>query len=305
MPRNDIEHRRGAGDSIIHSHSYKPTLQFHKTRKDNAEEPFMGFELEAGGATYDGMDDAAYEVMHEIKSRNVCLCHDGTIPSYGFEMVSQPFTLDAHADAPWAKMLDICMSHELKSHDLGDRVGIHVHITRNRTTEEMWRLADAFANLYRSDFEKMARRGGTDYCAYYAERVLGGRCCIPGNSSNRYRAINFQNENTIEFRMFNGSLIHNTLLATLEIVHSLWAVLHKHEMDYATLVPRPRCFAEDYVAAVELFKADWLKELVGNARYARALSYVKDKCAFASELKQEARFVMPEPVEMVLSASAD
>lgn len=301
MPRN----------ALIHGHNYvPPSLKFHKTRKDGIAEPFMGFELEAGGATEAEKDDAAYAIMHEIKSQNVNLLHDGTIPYAGFEMVSQPFTLNAHYDAPWAKMLKICIGHGFKSHDLGSVVGIHVHITRDRTTEQMWRLADAFINRFQDDFEKIARRHGTSYCKYNSDtcwidvRGNARRTCKPGYSNDRYRALNFQNADTIEFRIFNGSLIHNTLLATLELVHSIWNALHMHEDDYATLVPNETCLIDDYVAAVELFKKDWLKLLSDDTRYSRALAYVKSKCAFENELKLEPQFELPEPVEELFNAAS-
>jgi len=39
-----------------------------------------------------------------------------------------------------------------------------------------------------------------------------------GYGAGRYTCVNLQNEDTIEFRIFRGSLKYNTLIATLQLV---------------------------------------------------------------------------------------
>jgi len=45
------------------------------------------------------------------------------------------------------------------------------------------------------------------------------------SSGTRYQAVNFENRNTVEFRLFRGTLNYTTFMATLEIVDALvhWA----------------------------------------------------------------------------------
>ena len=40
-----------------------------------------------------------------------------------------------------------------------------------------------------------------------------------GYNGGRYSSINLQNEHTIEFRIFRGTLKYNTLIATLQLVN--------------------------------------------------------------------------------------
>lgn len=42
-----------------------------------------------------------------------------------------------------------------------------------------------------------------------------------GNGRGRYASVNLQNENTIEFRIFRGTLKYNTLIATLQLVNKI------------------------------------------------------------------------------------
>ena len=48
---------------------------------------------------------------------------------------------------------------------------------------------------------------------------------------NRYTCVNITNRNTIEFRMFRGTLKYNTLIATLELVDKIceFAIRHSDE----------------------------------------------------------------------------
>ena len=43
-------------------------------------------------------------------------------------------------------------------------------------------------------------------------------------SGGRYSAVNLQNRDTIEFRIFRGTLKYNTLIATLQLVNKLCEV---------------------------------------------------------------------------------
>ena len=45
-----------------------------------------------------------------------------------------------------------------------------------------------------------------------------------GGGGGRYSSVNLQNRNTIEFRIFRGTLKQNTLIATLQLVNKLCEV---------------------------------------------------------------------------------
>jgi hypothetical protein len=39
---------------------------------------------------------------------------------------------------------------------------------------------------------------------------------------DRYEALNFKNANTIEFRLFKGSLVYSTIMSCLEFTYATW-----------------------------------------------------------------------------------
>lgn len=41
-------------------------------------------------------------------------------------------------------------------------------------------------------------------------------------NADRYEALNFKNEKTVEFRLFKGSLKYETIMACLEFTYATW-----------------------------------------------------------------------------------
>lgn len=271
----------------IHSYGYKPSPEFHGTQADN--EPFMGVELECGGANYSDRDCAAAMLADDVSGDLLYLKEDGSITYAGFEMVTHPCTLKFHEEEfPWASILETCRTHGLRSHDLKEPHGLHVHLTRGALDERLWRLLDAFVNNNEVEMTKLARRKGNSYCKYNSQENVA-----PGYSCDRYRAVNFQNSHTIELRLFRGSLIENTVLATLEIAHSFWDVLHRHGEDYLRMIPQEYQSGHragmEYATASRLMLEDWTDMMCEEPRYARALQYMRSRGAFSGFFGEDVR----------------
>ena len=86
------------------------------------------------------------------------------------------------------------------------------------------------------------------------------------SGDNRYTCVNITNWNTIEFRMFRGTLKYNTLIATLELVNQICEYAIRHSDD-------------------DLAKISWSEFVI---------SLDKDDCAeLISYLKQRRLYVNP------------
>jgi hypothetical protein len=62
----------------------------------------------------------------------------------------------------------------------------------------------------------IARRYAEGYCKIKEKKIGSAH-----QSSDRYEAINLTSQNTIEFRIFKGSLKYESVIAALEFCHSL------------------------------------------------------------------------------------
>jgi hypothetical protein len=161
------------------------------------------------------------------ESRQYCaLEHDGSLHN-GFEMVTGWTGLDVHA-----KQLQHFKNpiRGLKSHDTST-CGLHVHICKKDMTlfhaVKMVLFVNDSGNqrLVRS----LARRDSSRY-SQVKNKKAGYEWLTNAKSGNnlkylnadRYEALNFQNDRTIEFRMFKGTMRYDTIMACLEFTYATW-----------------------------------------------------------------------------------
>lgn len=209
----------------IHDYYYKPEPLF---RGDG--DRFFGVELEVDGAGED--DDNAAEVISIANSNgleNLYCKHDGSLDD-GFEMVTHPMTLAYHqAEMPWAAILRKAVQMGYTSHQAGT-CGLHVHVNRDAFGETEAQQDAVIARIlyfFEKNWEellKFSRR--TQYqldqwAARYGYKDQPKELLDHAKKSahaGRYTSVNLTNKNTIEFRIFRGTLKYNTLIATLQLL---------------------------------------------------------------------------------------
>ena len=144
----------------------------------------------------------------------------------GVEMVTAPISLEIFKERiiPIVKNL-----HENGfTSEKGGRCGNHIHISRNVFSEE----AQSRLILIYAKFEKqikiLSRRGtNTRYCRDVLENFdsleIENSMKIADIQKNKSKctAINFSNKNTIEFRVFRGTMNTNKLIANIQLVQLL------------------------------------------------------------------------------------
>lgn len=150
---------------------------------------------------------------------------DGSLSHKGVECISQPCSLKYHQEKfEWEKILNILKNQGFKSHNT-ETCGLHIHIGRKQLTSSQIIKMDVFVNHGREFFAKIARRetfygrGGH----YDITKKADPRCPSGylGNHFRRYTAVNTTNYNTVELRIFKGSLKYNTFIGTIEMCHAL------------------------------------------------------------------------------------
>lgn len=212
---------------IIRDYYFKPAPIFY-----GESERYFGMELEVDGAGED--DDNAERVMN-IGNRDKChiYCkHDGSLDD-GFEIVSHPMTLDYHKnEMPWESVLRKVCSLGYTSHQ-AETCGLHIHVNRSSLGntyseqeaciarilyffEKHWEELLKFSRRTNHQLERWAARYGyKDKPKDILDHAKGGA------NNGRYSCINLQNADTIEFRMFRGTLKYNTIIATLQLVNKV------------------------------------------------------------------------------------
>lgn len=173
---------------------------------------------------------------------------DGSLDN-GFEIITGYTGLDVH-EKTWRALADV--REGLESHDT-DTCGLHVHVdkagmtplhmaklctfvndpvNRELMTTVARRYADAdshgYAKFYtRENWLEHAAFAAREYRSHRQFRSKGdrfeyGRFATSRFWSDRYSALNFNNEHTVEFRMFRGTLKFESIMACLEFTFACW-----------------------------------------------------------------------------------
>lgn len=214
-------------DSQIHDYYYKPEPIFYGNGNR-----YFGLELEIDGAGENS--DHACQIMRLANcGKELIYCkHDGSLDN-GFEIVTHPMTLDFHLkEMPWAAVLKRAIEQGYLSHQ-ANTCGLHIHVNRDAFGsteaeqdaciarllyffEKHWEELLKFSRRTQRQLERWAARYG------YKEQprdILDH--AKKGHHGGRYACVNLQNTETIEFRVFRGTLKYNTLIATLQLVNKV------------------------------------------------------------------------------------
>lgn len=212
----------------IHNYYYKPTPIFY-----GKGPRFLGVELEIDGGGEKKSSANSLLRISQREGRELMFCkHDGSLDD-GFEMVSHPMTLDYHKEnMPWKEILECCVTLGYQSHQ-ARTCGLHVHVSRAAFGEtekqqdaciarilyffeKHWEEMLKFSRRTQTQLERWAARYG-----YKEQPMEILDHAKTGYHGGRYTCVNLQNADTIEFRMFRGTLKYNTFIATLQMVNRI------------------------------------------------------------------------------------
>ena len=221
----DCYNRRNS--NAIHSYNYKPKSIFY-----GEGNLFMGVELEIdkGGEDSDKAQELL-DIANACETRIYCK-HDGSLER-GFELVSHPMTLEYHRkEMCWQEITEAAKSSGFRSHDT-ESCGLHIHCNKDAFgdtiedreaaigrfvffVEKMWWELVRFSRRKEENLNRWAARYAT-----ISNTPKETYTKAKGKCMGRYVAVNLLNYETIEIRMFRGTLRHLTFIATLQLVAHL------------------------------------------------------------------------------------
>lgn len=226
----------------IKPYSYKPEeFIFSKTDEDvNDSLLYIGTEIEVDCAGE--IDDNAKYVNENLKE--CYTVHDGSLNN-GFEIVTHPSTLNYHKQMNYKEVFQWLIDKGYRSHDTRT-CGLHVHVNRdylsnNKTIQDLCITKILFLlEKYWTEITNIARRSECRYSVKIKRdseddslldllyKAKGSNGCF---SSAKYNCLNLLHKNTIEFRIFKGTLKYETYIATLEFVRNLVDVSKKVSLE--------------------------------------------------------------------------
>ena len=220
----------------IHEYGYKPEPIFY-----GDGDRYFGVELEIDCGGKD--KENAEAILDAVNSSDelIYIKTDGSLND-GLEIVTHPMSLDFHRDKmPWQAISEKALRLDYLSHKTST-CGLHVHV--NRTTfgltresqeecvsrvlyfvEHHWEELLKFSRRTESQMNRWAARYGYKDSPKEVMENAKKRCM------GRYACVNITNRDTIEFRMFRGTLKVNTIIATLQLVNIICELAAKFSDD--------------------------------------------------------------------------
>lgn len=232
----------------INNYSFKPVPQFITVvpePKELADRLFHGVENEVElGDDYpdddDGDDDIEYDendepieqprrvqttdrerLAQELKKlvnkkrKWIYIKSDGSLNN-GFEVVTEPATVEAHLSLPWDKVCGFYHKNGIIA-DNTTTCGLHVHVNKSVLNEEAQIKLAYFVATQKSKMEKVARRPANNWAMYKDARTSLTQI---HKSGGKYEALNWSPVNTVEFRLFKGTVNQHIMLASVEFTQA-------------------------------------------------------------------------------------
>jgi len=199
--------------------------------QSNTQIKYLGIELEVepkinydtcAEATIDNLGDRAY-------------CKSDSSVS-GYEIVTHPVTYEFAKSMSWRDTLKDMRKRGTTSYKSG-RCGVHVHVNKLSLNKFQWASVIMFMDMYKREVKAISQRSTATLDRW--SRIRGVRHYFGTTSANknnslvdlikygrlhsseRYSAINTQNNRTVEFRLFRGTTKYESFIAYIEFVDCL------------------------------------------------------------------------------------
>ena len=272
-PRCYSCHCRHTDHQVIHDYYYKPTVLFFHTSKEAAPCRYFGLELEIDCAGEDETHARRLSDIANASADHLYIKHDGSLDS-GMELVSHAMTRAYHETVmPWKEILSAAKNMGYRSHQAGT-CGLHVHVNRTAFGETEAEQDDVIARVlfffekHWEELLKFSRRtprqlkkwadryGYKDHPKEILDHAKG--------NEERYTCVNLTNTNTIEFRIFRGSLKYTTLIATIQLLDRI-------------------CDVALYFSDEEIKAMSWTTFVAGCAHLSELTQYLRERRIFVND----------------------
>jgi len=243
---------------IIHEASHQPEWKFYGNTNDRK----FGVELEIEKKfSSEELDNSQVITANQTINENGDFTFfkvDSSLTN-GYEIVSHPCSLEIHQNSIlWQETMDLLIDQDFEI--FPDTTGLHVHIDRNSfgsTIQEQELNIAKLLILFEVNIFKIIRFSGRvnqekikKYCKFYgiSEDETNITLLEKAKKADRYYAVNIQNDDTIEIRIFSGMLDYNQFMASLEFCSLILDIVTKFSVQEITQLNWEKIteFGKDY-----------------------------------------------------------
>ena len=213
-------------EETLNSYGYKPRPKFIKGDNEVTKR-FYGMEIEIGDVGDSRIGAGEVYPLLNTSGRRAYLKRDSSISGGGYECVTHP--MSSRKLHEWIDKDFTNAKKESGNRWRTDGCGVHIHVSRNSIGKLTLFKLNVLLNMLRGknnlNFIKFFTNRTPNALNQWAKvsnqlpfSFLDSIKHGNGWTSDRYVAVNQQNDKTIEFRIFNGSIDQSVLHSYLEFV---------------------------------------------------------------------------------------
>lgn len=237
----------------LQSYGHTYASGYYRTKDDPTPAGlYLGVELETEAWRTEDPEALARDVTIAVGDDRIVCKEDGSLDD-GCEIVTQPMSAAYHL-APlddlggrrlWDTILDTCAEHGARSHN-GGNCGLHIHVSRTwLDTDDKVTTFIRLVQGHAAEWQVFSRRhlDNMSYCRLDTDYQSGISLGDSPRDKRRktykktghHTAINCENSATIELRLWRGTLVKQTLRATIEATAALALIAGDDRTDVEAL----------------------------------------------------------------------
>jgi hypothetical protein len=267
----EYNHDEDNDTRLVHDYSYRPDPKFHSAEDENTRLYFgIEVETEVRGGSYENRRYAAEYAVRLEQEGLAYLKSDGSLEC-GFEIVSHPMTHNYFmnkASVLWNTIGTLKSDYDMMA--WGTKTcGLHIHISRagfNGGSHQHRFLQLVYNN---KDFYEVLAGRSSSHWAKFNDNIdpdTGQKSLkhkFQRGGSDRYSAVNTNNRQTLEMRIFRGSLNTRFIKSCIDLAHAsveftrVMSVpeVRNHKLDCINLIQYIRERAELYPSLYQRLNA--------------------------------------------------
>jgi len=225
----EYNHHDDEDTRAIHDYSYRPDPIFRSSENEQTRLYFgIEIETEVRGGDYSDRTNAAEYAQQQLEMYDLAyLKSDGSLEC-GFEIVTHPLSHSYFmndADRLWSTIDKLKSNYSMMA--WGTKTcGLHVHISRagfNSGSHQHRFLQLVYNN--KDFYEVIAGRSSSHWAKFddIFDSNTGQKSFknkFDRHGSDRYSAVNTNNRNTLEMRIFRGSLNPRFIKSAIDLAHA-------------------------------------------------------------------------------------
>lgn len=200
-----------------YGHNTKIKVKLKKRLNQQQTNEYIGIQLQLQNSNDNAKQTTDF--INQVSKNKKLICKsDGSLSDlYGVEIVTQPCTYNYHLRSfGWQNIFNLIKKYHMNN---VSNSGLHYHLSKNNFSLQQLKGLDYFVNHC---VTYLSLLGGRDYGNTYSYNpATPNKEQWGANKTDRFEAVNFENQNTVQLRFPQSTDNYNIFKKRLRMIHNI------------------------------------------------------------------------------------